>query len=107
MVTAREMRRPRMRLDRGMDAIADSLITTFDYVWARLTSRLTRLTDEEYFWEPVSGCWSLRPGDDGRWRLDGGGGGGPAPDPVPVTTIAWRLGHLAYLPRPGLPARSV
>ena len=55
MVAAREMGRPRMRLDRGMDAIADSLITTFDYVWARLTSRLTGLTDEEYFWEPVSG----------------------------------------------------
>jgi hypothetical protein len=77
-----------------MDAIANSLTTAFDYVWARLTGRLTGLTDAEYFWEPAPGCWSLRQGDDGRWRLDGGGGGGPAPDPVPVTTIAWRLGHL-------------
>jgi DinB superfamily len=84
----------RLRLDRGMDATAGSLITAFDYVWDRLTGRLTGLTDEEYFWEPVAGCWSLRQGDDGRWRLDGGGGGGPAPDPVPVATIAWRLGHL-------------
>jgi hypothetical protein len=83
-----------MRLDLGMDAMPQSLITAFDYVWARLTSRLTGLTDEEYFWEPVSGCWSLRLGDDGWWRLDGAGGGGPAPDPVPVTTIAWRLCHL-------------
>ena len=83
-----------MRLGRGMDAIANSLITAFDYVWARLTGRLGGLTKEEYFWEPVPGCWSLRQGEDGRWRLDGGGGGGPAPDPVPVTTIAWRLGHL-------------
>ena len=83
-----------MRLDRGMDATTDSLITTFDYVWARLTSRLSGLTDEEYFWEPVAGCWSLRQDGHGRWHLDGGGGGGPAPDPVPVTTIAWRLGHL-------------
>jgi DinB superfamily len=83
-----------MRLDRGMHAIAGSLITTFDYVWARLTGRLSGLTDDEYFWEPVTGCWSLRQGDDGRWCLDGGGGGGPALDPVPVTTIAWRLGHL-------------
>jgi DinB superfamily len=77
-----------------MDAIAGSLITTFDYVWDRLTGRLGGLTDDEYFWEPVAGCWSLRRGEDGRWHLDGGGGGGPAPDPAPVTTIAWRLGHL-------------
>ena len=77
-----------------MDATAGSLITAFDYVWDRLTKRLSGLTDEEYLWEPVAGCWSLRQGGDGRWHLDGGGGGGPAPDPAPVTTIAWRLGHL-------------
>jgi hypothetical protein len=82
-----------MGLDRGMDVIAGSLITTFDYVWDRLTGRLGGLTDEEYFWEPVADCWSLRQDEQGRWGLDGGGGGGPAPDPVPVTTIAWRLGH--------------
>lgn len=80
-----------------MDAIPGSLITAFDHVWGRLNDRLAGLTDEEYFWEPVAGCWSLRPADDGRWQLDGGGGGGPAPDPVPVTTIAWRLGHLGGL----------
>ena len=83
-----------MRLDRGMEDVASSLITTFDYVWGRLTGRLNGLTDDEYFWEPVAGCWSLRPNSAGRWQLDGGGGGGPAPDPAPVTTIAWRLGHL-------------
>lgn len=74
-----------------------SLVTAFDYVWGRLTDRLVGLSHDEYFWEPVGGCWSLRQGDDGRWRLDGGGGGGPAPEPVPVTTIAWRIGHLAGL----------
>ena len=37
----------RMRLDRDMDATAGSLITAFDYVWARLTGRLAGLTDEE------------------------------------------------------------
>jgi DinB superfamily len=86
-----------MGLDHGMDVIAGSLLTAFDHVWDRLTGRLGGLTDEEYFWEPVAGCWSLRRDDAGRWRLDGGGGGGPAPDPVPVTTIAWRLGHLGGL----------
>jgi hypothetical protein len=66
-----------------MDATAGSLITAFDYVWARLTGRLTGLTDEEYFWEPVAGSWSLRPGDDGRWHLDGGGGRRPSTRPDP------------------------
>ncbi len=68
-----------------MDTTADSLLTAFDYVWDRLGGRLTGLTDEEYFWEPVAGCWSLRRSDQGRWLLDGGGGGGPAPDPAPWT----------------------
>jgi hypothetical protein len=63
-------------------------------VWARLLDRIDGLSDHEYLWEPVPGCWTVRPGDDGRWTLDGAGGGGPAPDPVPITTIAWRIGHL-------------
>ena len=77
-----------------MHVTANSLINAFDYVWERVVGRLGGLTDEEYFWEPVAGCWSLRQDEQSRWRLDGGGGGGPAPDPVPVTTIAWRPGHL-------------
>jgi len=44
------------------------------------------LTDEEYFWEPVPDCWTLRSG-----RLDYLF---PAPEPAPVTTIAWRLAHM-------------
>jgi hypothetical protein len=77
--------------------MAHSIITTFDYVWDRVSRRLTGLSDEEYLWEPVADCWSLRQGEDGRWRLDGDGGGGPAPDPVPLATIAWRIGHLGGL----------
>jgi len=78
-----------------MADIGASLMTSFDYVWGRFTDRTSGLTDEEYFWEPVEGCWNLRLGDDGRWHLDGDGGGGPAPEPVPITTIAWRIGHVA------------
>jgi hypothetical protein len=73
---------------------SQSLLRTFDYVWARTLARVDGLSDHEYFWEPVPSCWTLRRGADGRWTLDGGGGGGPAPDPVPITTIAWRIGHL-------------
>ncbi|MEY9843782.1 hypothetical protein ABH940_000846 [Streptacidiphilus sp. BW17] len=86
-------------------ATAASLMATYDYVWERLTRRLERLTDDEYFWEPVDGCWSLREGEDGRWRLDGRGGGGPAPEPAPVTTIAWRLGHLGGMALGGFAMR--
>ncbi|HEU5384428.1 MAG TPA: DinB family protein [Streptosporangiaceae bacterium] len=88
-----------------MDGTGNSLITAFDYVWGRLTGRLGGLTDEEYFWEPVPGCWSLRQDGQGRWRLDGGEGGGPAPDPAPVTTIAWRLGHLGGMAVGGFASR--
>jgi hypothetical protein len=80
-----------------MGIIGTSITSTFDHVYDRLVGRLDGLSDEEYFWEPVAGCWSLRQGDDGRWLLDGGGGGGPAPDPVPITTIAWRIGHAGGL----------
>ncbi|HEY4376423.1 MAG TPA: DinB family protein [Acidimicrobiales bacterium] len=78
-----------------MGEAGSSLIEAFDHVWHRFGVRLDGLTDEEYFWEPVAGCWSLRVGPGGRWALDGGGGGGPAPEPVPFTTIAWRIGHVA------------
>jgi hypothetical protein len=65
----------------------------------RLMARLTGMGDEEYLWEPVTGCWTLRPSPDGRWTIDGGqlgNLGAPPPDPAPVTTIAWRVGHLGF-----------
>ncbi len=63
------------------------------FYWdVHLRPRLERLTDEEYRWEPVDGCWSVRPGPDGRWVPDGLG---QHPDTPPFTTIAWRLVHIA------------
>jgi hypothetical protein len=50
-----------------------SPVTAFDFVWGRFSDRLIGLTDEEYFWEPVAGCWTLRPDSTGRWVLDGAG----------------------------------
>lgn len=72
-----------------------SIARTFDVAWDRMLARIAGLQGDEYFWEPVAGCWSLRQDDHGRWQLDGDGGGGPTPSPIPVTTIAWRLGHIA------------
>jgi hypothetical protein len=82
-----------------MTDVADSLLGVFDYAFERLHGRLGGLSDDEYFWEPVSGCWSLRQDDSGHWRLDGDGGGGrrAAPEPAPFTTIAWRMGHVSVV----------
>jgi hypothetical protein len=62
--------------------------------------RLEGLTDDEYFWEPVPGCWSIRRRGDAVTTMAAGVGEYvcdfelPEPQPAPVTTIAWRLGHL-------------
>lgn len=65
-----------------------------------LRPNLEGLTDAEYFWEPVAGCWSVRPRAEASAPVLGGSGdyvsefAFPEPDPAPVTTIAWRLVHL-------------
>lgn len=62
--------------------------------------RLEGLTDDEYFWEPVPGAWSIRPRAAARTAMAAGGGDlvadfeHPEPVPAPVTTIAWRIGHV-------------
>jgi DinB superfamily len=70
------------------DARAD-IIALSDHVYQRTRGRLAGLTDEEYFWEPVPGCWTVRRADSG-YLADGGG----EPGTPPFTTIAWRLWHL-------------
>ncbi|MDK9494882.1 DinB family protein [Streptomyces katrae] len=100
------------------------LIRQFDFAAARLSGRLagpvmdsgdgtdTRvvpLTDEEYLWEPVADCWSVRlrtrgPGAratllagarTGAWGRDAASY--PHPWPPPFTTLAWRLSHLTEM----------
>ncbi|MCC3276907.1 DinB family protein [Arthrobacter sp. zg-Y20] len=62
--------------------------------------RLAGLTDAEYFWEPVPGCWNVRPRGTSMAPVQGGSGdftmdfAFPEPEPAPVTTIAWRVAHL-------------
>ncbi len=69
------------------------LLGQLAFYWqAHLRPRLDGLTDEEYFWEPVDGCWSVRPGPGGAYVLDTQW---PEPSPPPVTTIAWRMTHIA------------
>ncbi|RVX46775.1 DinB family protein [Nonomuraea polychroma] len=67
---------------------------------SQLRDRLDGLTDDEYFWEPAPGCWSVRPRGTGTAPVQAGAGAMtidfamPVPDPPPFTTIAWRLGHV-------------
>ncbi|MEH1058000.1 DinB family protein [Micromonospora sp. CPCC 206171] len=66
----------------------------------QLRDRLDGLTDDEYFWEPAPGCWSVRPRGTGAAPVQAGSAAlridfaMPEPDPPPLTTIAWRLGHV-------------
>ncbi|HEX6497693.1 MAG TPA: DinB family protein [Micromonosporaceae bacterium] len=76
------------------------LIDQLDWHWQHLRPRLDDLTDEEYFWEPVAGCWSVRPRGTSTAPIAAGTGDFtvdfalPEPTPAPVTTIAWRLAHI-------------
>jgi len=76
-------------------------IDQLEWYWqTSLRPRIEGLTDEEYFWEPVPGCWSIRPRATAMTTLAAGKGDlvidfeYPEARPVPITTIAWRLGHI-------------
>ena len=66
----------------------------------QLRGRLDGLTDDEYFWEPVPDCWSVRRRGTGTAPVQAGSGAmtvdfaWPEPDPPPFTTVAWRLAHV-------------
>lgn len=71
------------------DARSD-IIELSDYAYQRTLSRLAGLTDDEYFWEPVPGCCTVRRTESGDYRADDA----DRPGNPPFTTIAWRLWHL-------------
>jgi DinB superfamily len=98
------------------------LLAQFDFGRQRLANRIAGptvdsgdgsavdvvpITDDEYLWEPVPGCWSVRRRASGpgfrATVLVGAGDCGrdaapyPHPSPPPVTTIAWRLSHLSEM----------
>lgn len=70
----------------------------------QLRPRFEGLTDQDYFSEPVAGCWNVRPSGEAGPAYEGAvtAGSGdfvidfafPMPEPAPFTSIAWRLSHV-------------
>ena len=67
--------------------------------WSVIEPNLAGLTDAEYFWEPMPGCWGVRRRGDirssgcwgrGEWAVETSLDGSTAPS---TTTIGWRLMH--------------
>ena len=80
---------------------AAQLDAQLDWYWLNVFwPRLAGLSDDEYLWEPVAGCWGVRPAGDGRFVDDFQW---PEPSPPTVTAIAWRLCHIVV---PGLARRN-
>src|SRR5947209_6902547 len=79
--------------------LVDALRTQLEQTWRFARATLEDLTDDEYFWERVPGCWSVRRRADATTELVWGSGDWVVenawhpPTPSPVTTIAWRLMH--------------
>jgi hypothetical protein len=79
---------------------ADELRFRVDRAFTTTRWIVEGLVDEEYFFEPVPGCWSVRRRADAHGMAWGAGewvceDRWLPPDPVPFTTIAWRLVHLS------------
>jgi hypothetical protein len=72
----------------------DLLRRSWDASAVRLEQRCQGLTDEELLWEPAADAWNLTPDPErpGTWTY-------PydydPPSPHPITTIGWRLVHIA------------
>ena len=75
-----------------MTAATDLLAQQLEGAYSSVRGRVEELSDDEFFWEPAPGCWTVRRTPTGRWAADYEE---PDPDPAPLTTIAWRLVHLA------------
>jgi hypothetical protein len=74
-----------------MDAVS-LLALQLDEAYDMIHGRIDGLTDDEFWWEPAPDAWTIRQQPDGRWAADYAE---PDPDPAPLTTIGWRLVHVA------------
>lgn len=93
--------------------VRDLLAHQLNKAFTTVRSRIEGLTDDEYFWEPVAGSWSIRrfdpqgptspfaehlaqQGETRPWFSDEAWDGTRflEIEPSPFTTIGWRLVHL-------------
>jgi len=84
-----------------MTSGVDILRNAFGASCKSLDRILSGVSDEEFFWEPVAGCWTVHRRSESRGVSADGSGEwvidyDPAqPKPAPFTTIAWRTVHIA------------
>ncbi|MFL0021688.1 DinB family protein [Streptomyces sp. NBUL23] len=71
----------------------DLLRHQFDLTWSLFEYHLERLDTEDFLWQPVPLCWTVRRRADGRWMPDWAE---TEPDPVPVPTIGWLSWHIGW-----------
>ena len=67
------------------------LAAAMEQAYARLRDRLEGVDEEEFFWKPVPGAWTIYEDRPGHWTYNYEI---PDPDPAPLTTIAWQVVHL-------------
>jgi hypothetical protein len=91
---------------------ADTLLNVMLFVEMFTLNRVwTDLGDDEFFWEPLPGWWSIRRRDDcltptpfgqGAWLVDFDADLGAAANQgkavEPMTTVAWLMWHIGSMP---------
>ena len=91
-------------MDRNRSTEVDwsrELTDQLEWHWGnQLRPRLDGLTDAEYFWQPVDGCWTISRRGESSAPISVGAGEFTMDYSMdrrhlePVTTIAWRLAHI-------------
>jgi hypothetical protein len=69
-----------------------TVLDALDTACRFLSERLAGMDDVEYLWSPAQDPWTIIQADDGSLQADWED---IDPVPAPVTTIAWRMWHIA------------
>ncbi len=81
----------------GAEILRTAYAGSCDSLWRVLSG----ISADEFFWEPVAGCWTVHRRSESRGVPADGGGewvidyDPSQPQPAPFTTVAWRTLHIA------------